>query len=315
MSVAGAAGLVAAWRGRSGAPQRPSAATRCIVLDVESTGLDPKADRLLAIAAVALHLPPPRSAASRKREENDRRLEGGQRDKDRQNDATIAASAASAAPGRPTIDLADSFDAVLRPDPGQREREGSRDGGAPSASAVGIDKDNILVHGIGVGAMRAGHDAAEVLRRFAQWAAGAPRLGFHVEFDRALIERAERRHLGAGGVADRRARSARGGLFGTFGRFGPLASLASLASFGREPPPLWLDIEALAVVAYPEVKARALDEWLAHFEIPCLERHQAIADALATAELLLRLWPRLVREGATDAASLVRLAAARRWLR
>jgi DNA polymerase-3 subunit epsilon len=210
----------------AGAKRSSVAASRWIVLDVESTGLDPKNDRLLAIAAVALQV----SGA------------------------------------RPQVDLADSFDAVLR-------HEG--------AGAAGIDRANILVHGIGVGAMRAGHEPAQVLRRFADWAGSAPRLGFHVAFDRTMIERAERAHLG--GVS----------------------------------PAHWLDVEPLAAVAHPEVKARALDEWLAHFEIPCLQRHQAIADALATAELLLRLWPRLRHEAGGEPltpAVLARLAAARRWI-
>jgi DNA polymerase-3 subunit epsilon len=52
---------------------------------------------------------------------------------------------------------------------------------------------------------------------------------------------------------------------------------------------------------------------MAHFGIVCAARHQASADALATAELMLRLWPRLVAEGG-GWSDLVRLAAQRRWL-
>ena len=221
-----------AWRRRLGRGPTPSA-SRWIVLDVESSGLDATSDRLLAIAAVALRMSGP----------------------------------------RPEVDLADSFDAVLRHD--------ARDAGS-EAAREGPDKANILVHGIGVGAMRAGHAPAEVLRRFAHWAGDAPRLGFHVAFDRTIIERAEGRYLGR--------------------------------HPGSALPAFWLDIEPLAAIAHPEVKARALDEWLAHFGIPCLTRHQAIADALASAELLLRLWPRLQHGGPTDAAALARLAASRRWL-
>ena len=193
---------------------------RWVVLDVESTGLDPTRDRLLAIAAVAVH---------------------------RAGDAL-------------QIALADSFEAVLRH---QSDR---------------ADKANILLHGIGVAAQRAGAEPARVLRRFSDWAGAAPRFGFHVAFDRALIERAEREHL------------------------------------GRRSAARWLDVEPLAAIAHPDVKARALDEWMTHFDIHCLQRHQAAADALATAELLLRLWPRLRQETGGRLAALIRLEANRRWV-
>ncbi|MFN5166991.1 MAG: 3'-5' exonuclease [Pseudomonadota bacterium] len=196
---------------------------RWVVLDVESSGLDPRADRLLAIAAVAVH---------------------------REGD-------------RLRVALADSFEAVLRHDP---------------ATVAPADRANILVHGIGVGAMRAGAEPAEVLRAFASWAGDAPRLGFHVAFDRALIERFER------------------------------------SALGRASPARWIDLEPLAAIAHPEVRARALDEWMAQFGIECLQRHQAAADALATAELLLRLWPRLLRDCGGRVDALARLAAARRWV-
>jgi DNA polymerase III subunit epsilon len=65
-----------------------------------------------------------------------------------------------------------------------------------------------------------------------------------------------------------------------------------------------------------DVPGKALDDWLAAYGIRCLARHQAAADALATAELLLCLWP-LARQQhgrPPDIAALQRLAAARRWL-
>ena len=66
---------------------------------------------------------------------------------------------------------------------------------------------------------------------------------------------------------------------------------------------------------YPEVRARALDDWLAHFRIDCAVRHQAAADTLATAELMLTLWPALRRELAQPRiADVAALAARRRWL-
>jgi DNA polymerase-3 subunit epsilon len=197
-------------------------AGRWVILDVESSGLDPRRDRLLAIAAVAV------------------RVDGE----------------------RPWIDCVDSFEVLLKQDD---------DGSAP-------DKGNILIHGLGVGAQRRGAPPAEALAAFNAWARASPRLGFHVAFDRALIERDCRRQS------------------------------------QRVPRARWVDIEALAAVSYPQVKAKALDEWLAHFAIPVAVRHQAAADTLATAELLLRIWPALQLAGVQTIVDAARVEAGRRWL-
>lgn len=206
------------WRA---APERPQ---RWVVLDVESSGLDAERDRLLCIAAVALHVD---RAALR-------------------------------------LVPADSFEAVLQ----------------QPADPAAPDKANILVHGIGVGAQQAGLAPAQALQRFIAYAEGAPLIGYHVAFDRRLLERAERAH----------------GL--------------------RAPRRRWLDLAELAPVLRRDVRGRALDDWLAAFGIRCLARHQAAADALATAELLQCLWP-LARRGpdeAPDFRALQALADARRWL-
>ena len=140
------------------------------------------------------------------------------------------------------------------------------------------DKANILLHGIGIGAQRGGVEPMQALDAFTRFVGQAPLLGFHVGFDRALIKRA-------------------------------CARLQRPAPGNR-----WLDLEPLAALLQPAVKARALDDWLAHFRIRCLRRHHAAADALATAELLLRLWPSLRAERATRIDAALALAARRRWL-
>jgi DNA polymerase III subunit epsilon len=207
------------WRaGRSG-----PATGRWVVLDVESSGLDPRRDRLLAIAAIAV----------------------------RTGD------------GRPSIDLGDSFEVVLRQAQGQA---------AP-------DRQNILLHGIGVGAQQHGVEARAALQAFTRFAAGSPLIAFHAAFDRALIERACRAQ--------------------------------GLAAPGNG----WLDLEPLAAVLLPQVKARSLDEWMRALGIRCAVRHQAAADTLATAELLLKLWPALLAELPRPAFKAVAaLAAQRRWM-
>ena len=196
---------------------------RWLVLDVESSGLDADRDSLLAVAAVAVHV----------------------------------------VQGRPSVVLADSFEAVLRQAP-------------PTA---GPDRQNILVHGIGLGEQARGMEAGDALARFEAFVGSAPLIGFHVAFDRRLIERAAR------------------------------------AAFGRSVAHVWLDLAELAPVLQPTMAARSLDEWLQALGIDCLHRHRAAADALSTAELLLRLWPAARAEGAEDFRGLARLAARRRWLR
>ena len=148
-----------------------------------------------------------------------------------------------------------------------------------TADGAAPDKANILLHGIGVGAQREGVARAEALQRFSAFVGDSPLVAFHAAFDRTMIERACRRE----------------GL--------------------PEPANPWLDLEPLAGVLMPQVRARSLDEWMAELAIPCVARHEAAADTLATAELLLRLTPRLNAEiGRGGFAAAQRLAAQRRWV-
>lgn len=214
------------WSRRLGLGDRAVGAcgSRWLVVDVESSGLDARRDRLLAIAAVAVH------------------VEAG---------------------GRPSIVVGDSFEVVLL---------------QADADAV-ADKANILLHGIGVGAQRAGVPGAVALADFERWVGSAPLVAFHAGFDRTLLDRAARRFLGH-----------------------PLSNP-------------WLDLADLAPVLQPGQRAEALDDWLDRHGIACAVRHQAAADAFATAELLLCLWPALQRQLPSPSfAQVVRLAAQRRWL-
>ena len=196
--------------------------TRWVVLDVESSGLDRHSDRLLAIAAIAVH------------------TDG--------HNARIA--------------LGDSFEVVLR------------------QQVEVADKANILLHGIGVGVQRAGVEPALALGEFERFIGHSPLIAFHAAFDQTLI-------LGAFDAVQR-----------------------------RRPDNRWLDLEPLAAVLHPKVRARSLDEWMAELRITCAVRHQAAADTLATAELLLTLWPALQRElgGTVRFQQACRLAAQRRWM-
>jgi DNA polymerase-3 subunit epsilon len=138
-------------------------------------------------------------------------------------------------------------------------------------------RENILLHGIGVQRQKEGVPVREALQAFAAFAGTSPLLAFHAAFDEALIGRHARGALGAG-LLNR-----------------------------------WLDIEHLCSVTHPRVRARSLDEWMAHFGIRCAARHQATADTLAECELLLRIWPKVAAECA-NWRDVERLAARHRWI-
>ncbi len=128
--------------------------------------------------------------------------------------------------------LADSFSMLI----GQAE---------PSAA------HNILVHGIGGDAQRAGDAPDRVLASFIDYAGEAPIAAFHAPFDRAMLERAAR----AGGLRWRKR---------------------------------WLDLAGLLPMLFPERGkiCRGLDDWLDAFSIAHAARHDALGDAFATAQLL-----------------------------
>lgn len=153
-------------------------------------------------------------------------------------DRLIAIGAIAVVGGRIALD--DSLDIVLQ----QAE---------PST------KENVLIHGIGHGAQRAGVPPAEAMLAFLEYLGKSPLVAYHVAFDRTMIGRALDGHLGIGC----RQR--------------------------------WVDLAYLAPALYPDLanRYRALDDWTRHFAIGNYARHSALADALATAELLLALRPRL----------------------
>jgi DNA polymerase III subunit epsilon len=140
------------------------------------------------------------------------------------------------------------------------------------------DRANILLHGVGWQRQREGRPASVALADFAGYVGASPMLAFHAAFDREVLQRALR---GQGAL-----------------------ELANP----------WVDLEFLCAVTSGEIPGGTLDTWLQHFGIHCPRRHEATADALAEAELLLRLWPRLRAECA-GWDDVVRLARRRQWLR
>lgn len=125
-------------------------------------------------------------------------------------------------------------------------------------------KDNILIHGIGGEAQRQGIPPAEALLAFLEYLGKSPLVAFHVAFDQSMIGRAMKDYLG----------------------------------FRLEHA--WADLAYVAPALYPQLsrRYRSLDQWMDFFQINNYARHSALADALATAELLLALRPPLDMQGA-----------------
>jgi DNA polymerase-3 subunit epsilon len=134
---------------------------------------------------------------------------------------------------------------------------------------------NILVHGIGAEAQLGGRDGAEAMADFVRYAADGLPVAFHAPFDRALLERAE-------------------------------------PSWKKR----WLDLAQLAPALCPAQAAscQSLDEWLAVFNIRNPARHDALADAYATAQLLLVLLAEGEHQGLAAVRELYAAERARRWL-
>lgn len=145
---------------------------------------------------------------------------------------------------------------------------------------VASEDHNILIHGIGGSAQMLGRDPAAALVDFLAFSGKVPLVAFHSDFDRVLIER------------------------------------ATTAALGIKPDNLWLDLAVLAPALFPDYgrTVRTLDDWLQFFGIQNPDRHDALADALATAQLLLVVLAAAGRQGLATWAQLARLQKDQKWL-
>ena len=145
---------------------------------------------------------------------------------------------------------------------------------------VASDAENILVHGIGGDAQRSGRAPGEALRELSEFLGDGLPVAYHAPFDEEVLRRAMAQQP------------------------------------GLRAPRHWLDLARLAPVLYPgpEKARRSLDDWLGEFGIACPARHDALADAYATAQLLLVLLAEAERQGAGTVGGLRQLERSGRWL-
>ena len=142
------------------------------------------------------------------------------------------------------------------------------------------DKANILIHGIGGTAQRSGLPPAEALLAFLEYLDGAPLFAFHAAFDETMLRKAYRKFLGI--------------------------------EFRHS----WVDLADLLPEFFPQYakEFHALDDWLTHFSIGNDTRHNALADAMATAQLGLIMLRGARVKGIVNFKSLRELERAQRWL-
>lgn len=126
--------------------------------------------------------------------------------------------------------------------------------------------ESVLIHGIAPSALASGLPPAEALLSFMEFAADSVILAFHAPFDQRMLARALKNELGHT-------------LENTF-----------------------LDVADLAPMLFPEalIHRGGLDHWLDYFNIHIPQRHNASADAMATAEIALILMNRAQRTGLRD---------------
>jgi len=117
---------------------------------------------------------------------------------------------------------------------------------------------SVLIHGLAPSAIAAGSDPAEALLAFMEFVGDSPLLAFHAPFDAHMLGRALKDHLG----------------------------------YRLQHP--FLDVADLAPMLNPQavLPKAGLDEWIDWFKLQVFDRHNASADALATAELALILFSR-----------------------
>ncbi len=144
----------------------------------------------------------------------------------------------------------------------------------PASSSV----DNILVHQIGGQQQLGGLDPATALVDFLEFRGAAFAVAFRAEFDAEVLGRETELQLGI------------------------------------RVPRRFLDLAVLLPALFPGTQNDTLEDWLRHFALVPIGRHDALADAYTSAQLFLIALDSAQRLGARTTGDLLELESAQRWL-
>ncbi len=142
------------------------------------------------------------------------------------------------------------------------------------------NKENILLHGIGGSAQREGVPAIDALLNFMEYLGKDPLVAFHVVFDQTIIRRAISQYL----------------------------------RFSIKRP--WLDLAYIMPALNTDLadRLRTLDDWNGYFEIGNDARHNALADAMVTAQLFQVALAQAEKKKISTFSELMDLEKSQRWL-
>jgi len=123
--------------------------------------------------------------------------------------------------------------------------------------------ESVLIHQIPPSAVAAGMPPAQALLNFMDYVGGSPLLAFHAVFDQRMLVR----------------------------------EMHDAFAYQLRHP--FYDVAEIAQLLYPDHGMRnpGLDDWVKYFGLQVLQRHNASADALVTAELMLIFIRRAERQG------------------
>ena len=143
------------------------------------------------------------------------------------------------------------------------------------------NNENILIHGIGASAQRDGVEPVEALLQFMEYVGKAPLVAYHAFFDQSMIDRAGKEFL------------------------------------GFKPDFVWHDLAWVLPELFQDkiIGIVGLDVWLEQFKIQNFQRHNAVSDCLATAQLFQIAICRATAAGLDSARQLLLVEQARRSLR